>query len=113
MIETWHRMFDDEEYLESRTFPILHKTVLGLSQGHLQELLHLTTSFIDNLDADGRIALSWAAAKGDGDAVRTSLEFGADRNVFSKKTTYVLELGCAKCFRRTKKYYTTALGLTC
>ena len=78
-------MFDDEDYLESRTFPALHKTVLGLVKSNLRQQLELSTSTIDDTDADGRTALSWAAARGDFDAVNILLEFGADPNICSRR----------------------------
>jgi ankyrin repeat protein len=77
-------MFDSEEYLESRTFPILHKIVLGLVGNNLRAQLQISTASIDNQDADGRTALSWAAGKGDVDAVETLLEFGANPNICSR-----------------------------
>nr|KAK5432367.1 hypothetical protein LTR18_011124 [Exophiala xenobiotica] len=85
IVESWRSLFDDEEYLESRIFPSLHKIVLGLSQDDLQRQLERSTSSIDQQDIDGRTALSWAAAKADLKAVNTLLKFGADPNVCSKR----------------------------
>lgn len=84
-IETWRCMFDDEDHLESRTFPAIHKTILGLVCSDLRQQLELSTATIDDKDADGRTALSWAAAKGDADAVKLLLHFGANPNVCSRK----------------------------
>jgi ankyrin repeat protein len=78
-------MFDSEEYLESRTFPILHKIVLGLVGNDLRAQLQISTASFDDQDADGRTALSWAASKGDADAVETLLEFGANPNICSRR----------------------------
>ena len=74
-------MFEDEEFLESRSFQPLHKIVLGLSSVSLEQHLQLSTSNIDAVDADGRTALSWAATRGDLHAVRTLLQYGADPNI--------------------------------
>jgi ankyrin repeat protein len=78
-------MFDDEEYLESRNFPIFHKIVLGLSPADLRAHLQISTASIDDQDADGRTALSWAAGKGDLSAVEVLLEFGADSSISSRR----------------------------
>lgn len=85
MTESWRCLFDDEEYLESRIFPVLHKTVLGLSQEDLHLHLQRSTALIDEQDVDGRTALSWAAAKSDLEVVNTLLKFGADPNICSKR----------------------------
>jgi ankyrin repeat protein len=78
-------MFDDEDHLESRNFPPIHKILLGLVKNDLRQQLTLSTSAIDDTDIDGRTALSWAAAKGDADAVNILLEFGADPNLCSNR----------------------------
>lgn len=74
-------MFEDEEFLDSRVFQPLHKIILGMSGAKLEEQLLLTTSSIDDTDADGRTALSWAATRGDLGSVTTLLRFGADPNI--------------------------------
>ena len=51
----------------------------------LRQQLELSTSTIDDTDTDGRTALSWAAAKGDVDAVKVLLEFGANPNICSHR----------------------------
>lgn len=76
-------MLNDEDFLESRTFPTLHKIVLGMAQVNLKQQLDMSTVNVDDQDADGRTALSWAAAKSDLAAVRTLLKHGADPNVCS------------------------------
>ena len=78
-------MFDDEEYLESRVFPPLHKIVLGLCRADLRQNLEMSSSNIDESDVDGRTALSWAAAKTDAKAVGILLEFGANPNIISQR----------------------------
>ena len=78
-------MFDDEGYLESRVFPPVHKIVLGLCRGDLRQTLEMSSSNIDDLDMDGRTALSWTAAKSDARAVEILLEFGANPNVVSHR----------------------------
>lgn len=80
-LNAFQSMFNDEEFLASRVFQPLHKIVLGFSCVRLEDELSLTTSHIDDTDADGRTALSWAAMRGDFAAVSTSLRFGADTNM--------------------------------
>ncbi|PVH78874.1 ankyrin [Cadophora sp. DSE1049] len=45
-------MFDDEEFLESRVFQPLHKIVLAISTMNLEQQLELSTSSINDVDAD-------------------------------------------------------------
>ena len=78
-------MFDNKEYLESRVFPPVHKIVLGLYHADLRQTLKISSSNIDDLDMDGRTALSWAAAKSDAKAVEVLLKFGANPNVVSHR----------------------------
>lgn len=74
-------MFEDEDFLESRVFQPVHKIVLGLSDVSLEQHLRLSTNNIDAVDTDGRTALSWAANRGDIEAVGILLRFGADPNI--------------------------------
>lgn len=84
-MDSWRCLFDDEDHLESRSFPPLHKIVLGLSPVTLKNQLELSTAGIDDRDADGRTALSWAATRGDLDAVSLLLRYGANPNVASQR----------------------------
>ena len=79
--DTFQRMFDDDEFLDTRDFQPLHKIVLGISIVSLEQHLQLSTSNIDAVDVDGRTALSWAATRGDFEAVKTLLSYCADPNV--------------------------------
>ena len=84
-VDSWRCMFDDEEYLESRVFPPIHKISSGLRRADLRQHLELSSSNIDDTDVDGRTALSWAAAKTDAKAVGILLEFGANPNIISQR----------------------------
>ena len=84
-IDAWRCLFDDEEHLESRAFPPLHKIVLGLSSVDLQMQLSLSTAGIDDKDADGRTALSWAATRGDLRSVTLLLRHRADPDMPSMR----------------------------
>ena len=78
-------MFRDEDYFENRCFPIFHKIVLELSGADLETQLKLSTKSINDVDYDGRTALSWAAARGDTKAVEHLLNYGADPNIPSNE----------------------------
>ena len=74
-------MFEDEDYLDSRVFQPLHKIVLGLLSTNPEKQLQLSKAGIDDVDADGRTALSWAATRNDVEAVKPLLRFSADPNL--------------------------------
>ncbi|PNP79778.1 hypothetical protein FNYG_06871 [Fusarium nygamai] len=92
-IEAWRDMFDDEDHLESRVFPPLHKIILGLSPSvALHDYLELDSSAIDRQDTDGYTALIWAAARGDDSAVSVLLSFGADPNLANDRQQTALHM---------------------
>ncbi|KAJ4512828.1 hypothetical protein HRR74_006527 [Exophiala dermatitidis] len=109
MVESWRYLFDDEEYLEARIFPPLHKIVLGLCRDDLERQLERSTSSIDEQDIDGRTALSWAAAKADLKDVDTLLKFGADPNIPSKRGHTSLSWAAQSASRMRKDVIQTLL----
>ena len=74
-------MFDDSDYFDSRQFPPFHKIILGLNSASLACQLELTGSQINDRDADGRTALSWAAARGHQQAILQLLQAKANPNI--------------------------------
>lgn len=74
-------MFDDDEFLQSRQFTVLHKIVLGLIPKQLQDELEYSTKDIDAVDSSGRTCVSWAAARGDERSLETLLQYDADPNL--------------------------------
>ena len=74
-------MFNDEKYFDSRQFPLFHKIILGLNGADLGNQLELSASQLNARDADGRTALSWAAARGDEAAVSQLLHAKANPNI--------------------------------
>jgi len=74
-------IFNDTEFLQSRGFTVLHKIVLGLITMPLEVMLEHSTADLDIVDCSGRTCVSWAAARGDEQALKTLLDFGADPNV--------------------------------
>ncbi|KAK3173114.1 hypothetical protein OEA41_006443 [Lepraria neglecta] len=79
--DAFSNMFDDSDYFDSRQFPPFHKIILGLNGANLACQLELTGSQINDRDADGRTALSWAAARGDQQAVLQLLQAKANPNI--------------------------------
>jgi len=69
----------------------------------------LSTAAIDDTDVDGRTALSWAAAKGDADAVNILLEFGADPNLWSNRGQSPLQWAGQNTSRRCAEILQTLL----
>ena len=74
-------MFDDDDFLQSRQFTVVHKIVLGLIPKQLQDELEYSTKEIDAIDSSGRTSVSWAAARGDERMLQTLLQYGADPNL--------------------------------
>ena len=75
-------LFSDDEYLETRSFSVLHKTTLGLLPGRkIRSELEASTADIDSQDASGRTCISWAAARGDDESLRILLSFGAQPDI--------------------------------
>ena len=74
-------MFNDEEYFDSRQFPLFHKIILGLNGADLGYQLELSAIQLNARDADGRTALSWAVTRGDEAAVSQLLKAKANPNI--------------------------------
>ena len=70
----------DTNSLEHGRFSDLHKVVLHVRPGSLREELQRSTAMLDTVDSTGRSPLSWAAQRGEDEAVRLLLEHGADPN---------------------------------
>lgn len=79
-INNLRELFFDTAFLEYGNFSDLHKIVLQIRPGNLNEELQRSTENMDILDSTGRSPLSWAAKRGEAEAVRVLLEYGADPN---------------------------------
>lgn len=66
---------------ERRKLTRIHKVVLGVLHLSLEKELCRDRTSIDQGDADGKTALSWAAARGDSKAVETLLRHGASVDI--------------------------------
>ena len=66
---------------ERRQFSRIHRIVLQILHLDLEKELLDNSSLIDEVDADGRTPLSWAAARGDSKSVEALLRHGASPNM--------------------------------
>lgn len=74
-------MLEGTTFVESRQFTPLHKIVLGLIDGNLEQELKVSTALVNDRDAQGRTPLCWATVRDDRLSVKTLLAFGADPNI--------------------------------
>jgi ankyrin repeat protein len=81
-------LYDTGDYVDTRQFSVLHKIVLGIIHTSLESQMDASTACIDDVDANGRTSLSWAAARCDHAAVKTLLDHGANIDIadFEGKT---------------------------
>lgn len=80
-IDEMRELFPITEWVEERRmFTHIHKIVLQLLPLDLEKALRKDRSSADKKDADGRTALSWAAARGDSTSVELLLRNGASPN---------------------------------
>ena len=73
-------LFFDTHLLACGKFSDLHKIVLQIWPGNIKKELQRSTALLDTVDSTGRPPLSWAAQRGEDEAVRLLLEYGADPN---------------------------------
>lgn len=77
-------IFRNDDHIESRGFSLLQKCVLEILPLNLELTLTASTAGIDDIDADGRTSLIWAAIRGDEKNLELLLEFGADPGICDK-----------------------------
>ena len=80
VINNLRKLFFDSQFLEHRDFPDVHMVILQIRPGNIQEEVQRSTANLDTVDSTGRSPLSWAAQRGEIEAVRVLLEYGADPN---------------------------------
>ncbi len=71
-------LFRNSELSATRGFSTLHQIVLGISTASLSAELERSPSAVDSTDFKGRTAVSWAAARGDTEAVKLLIRFSAN-----------------------------------
>ena len=79
-IKDLRELFFDIHLLEYGNFSDLHKIVPHIRPGNIKEELQRYTALLDTVDSTGRSPLSWAAQRGEDEAVRLLLEYSADPN---------------------------------
>ncbi|KAI3552818.1 B-cell lymphoma 3-encoded protein [Colletotrichum abscissum] len=92
VIEILRLIAEGSDFNERQNFARIHKIVLGLCIGDLEEEIRQDPKSLDFPDGTGRTALQWAAARGDERAVVTLLSWGADPNNMDKKLNTPLTL---------------------
>ncbi|KAJ4371530.1 hypothetical protein N0V83_004749 [Neocucurbitaria cava] len=106
--EAFMQIFGEGEYLETRQFTLLHKSILELSRTSLFTLLEDSTANVNVPDASGRTPLSWAASRGDIHALEALLNSGAVTRVAdmegSTPLIYAVESGEHQCVSKLIDY---------
>ncbi|KXX73195.1 Ankyrin repeat domain-containing protein 7 [Madurella mycetomatis] len=92
VVEILRLVSEGSDFIERQNFSRIHRIVLGLCCGDLEEELRLHPRSVDCVDSTGRTALQWAAARGDERAVITLLSWGADPNNMDEKLNTPLTL---------------------
>ena len=69
-----------DDFINEQNYTTLHKIILGLSMGDLEEEIRLHPENVNTTDVMGRTPLAWAACRGDDRAIVTLLSHGADVN---------------------------------
>ncbi|KAH0565748.1 hypothetical protein GP486_000845 [Trichoglossum hirsutum] len=83
---------DIQEFAETQQYSTIHKIVLGLSKLDLNSQLEDSTFAIDTPDLVGRTPLWWASTRGDEEAVRILLAYGASLEIKSRHSPGVLHV---------------------
>lgn len=71
-------LFPGTEFLEQRQFTRIHKLIIGLEKGNLEEELQTDDSEVNVCDANGWTPLHWAARRGNSKDLAILLAHGAD-----------------------------------
>lgn len=118
-------MLQDTDYVEARSFTILHKIVLGIIYKDLRTELETSTVSINTGDSTNRTPLCWAVIRDDLSAATTLLAFGANPNaldnlgqapldfVTSAEVSKLLLAARVNVNARDSKYHRTALHQLC
>lgn len=77
-IEELRLLFKNPELSAIRGYSTLHQIVLGITNASLSTELERSPSAVDSTDFQGRTAISWAAARGDTEAVKLLIRFSAN-----------------------------------
>jgi len=80
VINNLRELFITTHFQEHGNFSDLHKIVLRIRPGNVQQELQSSINVLDTVDSTRRSPLSWAAQRGEAEAVRVLLEYGANPN---------------------------------
>ena len=72
---------DGKNLIDDRGFSNLHRAILKLEHGDLNQQIKTYKSMINDIDVNGYTALIWASRRGDQDAINILVEAGADVNI--------------------------------
>ena len=81
-IEVLSCVTQGSSFIDEEGYTQIHRVVLGLSMTRLEETISMHPDSINAIDARGRTPLTWAASRGDENAVSLLLDAGADPNNF-------------------------------
>lgn len=84
ILQALEDIFTDRECLEEVGFTQVHKIVLQLQGGRLEDALSQRPALLDAADFESRTPLYWAAQRGDVDSLACLLAHGADPNLPSR-----------------------------
>ena len=109
MSEAFSVLFPGTEYVHGRRFTRLHRLVIGLEDGSVEEELTGCPQSAHALDYDGWTPLHWATRRGNYTAMCLLLENGADPNQVTgneKRTSLHLAAQCNSlpCVERLLQY---------
>ncbi|KAI1736485.1 ankyrin repeat-containing domain protein [Xylaria scruposa] len=74
-------LFKIPDGIENQRFTRVHEAVLGLKGESLTQALQQDIASLDKPDTNGRTPISWAAARGDGEAVSILMDHLADARI--------------------------------
>jgi ankyrin repeat protein len=95
--EAFKSIFDWDGYYEEQQYTEIHRIVLGDLSRDLEEALQELHWEINNLDACGCSALWWSCSRGDVEATRLLLKYGADLNTCDVEGDYPLHATVFSC----------------
>ena len=109
MFEAFSPLFPGTEFIQERRFTRLHRLVIGLETGFLEQELIESPQSVHALDLDGWTPLHWASRCGNYRAMCLLLEHGADphqgtRNDKRNALHLAAQSNSAPCVQRLLQY---------
>ena len=109
MLESFSLLFPGTQYVQERQFTRLHRLVIGLETGLLEQELSESPQSVHAIDLDGWTPLHWASRCGNYRAIRLLLEHGADphqstTNDKRNALHFAAQSNSAPCVQRLLQY---------